>query len=72
MNLKKCWDYIFLLLLDYNACRNIESFLSDNNEVFKYMTNNKISKKSKINEFKNEYSYLINKFLLFTQIWSKI
>ena len=56
-----------MLLSDYNTlAEKIESFLSDNNEACKNITNNKIPKKSKINEFKNEYPHLINEFLLFT------
>ena len=58
--------YIFATFRLQRTCRKIESFLSDNNEACKYITNNKLPKKSKINEFKNEYSYLINEFLLFT------
>lgn len=58
--------YIFATFRLQRTCRKIESFLSDKNEACKYITNNKLPKKSKINEFKNEYSYLINEFLLFT------
>lgn len=48
------------------TCRKIESFLSDNSEACKYITNNELPKKSKINEFKNEYEYLIKEFLIYT------
>ena len=58
--------YIFATFRLQRTCRKIESFLSDNNEACKYITNNKLPKKSKINAFKNEYAYLINEFLLFT------
>ena len=58
--------YIFATFRLQRTCRKIESFLSDKNEACKYITNNTLPKKSKINEFKNEYSYLINEFLLFT------
>ena len=58
--------YVFATFRLQRTCRKIESFLSDNSEACKYITNNKLPKKSKINEFKNEYSYLINEFLLFT------
>lgn len=47
------------------TCRKIESFLSDNNEACEYITNNELPKKSKINEFKNEYEYLIKEFLIY-------
>ena len=58
--------YVFATFRLQRTCRKIESFLSDNSEACKYITNNKLPKKSKINEFKNEYYYLINEFLLFT------
>lgn len=58
--------YIFATFRLQRTCRKIESFLSDNNEACKYITNNNLPKKSKINEFKNEYAYLINEFLLYT------
>lgn len=58
--------YIFATFRLQRTCRKIESFLSDKNEACEYITNNTLPKKSKINEFKNEYSYLINEFLLFT------
>ena len=58
--------YIYATFRLQRTYRKIESILSDKNEACKYITNNKLPKKSKINEFKNEYSYLINEFLLFT------
>ena len=48
------------------TCRKIEDFLRDNSEACKYITNNKLPKKSQINKFKNEYAYLINEFLKYT------
>lgn len=47
------------------TCRKIESFLTDNNEACKYITNNKLPKKSQINDFKNDYEYLINEFFTY-------
>ena len=58
--------YVFATFRLQRSSRKIESFLSDNSEACKYITNNKLPKKSKINEFKNEYEYLINEFFLFT------
>ena len=58
--------YIFATFRLQRTCRKIESFLSDKNEACKYITNNTLPKKSKINELKNEYTYLINEFLLLT------
>ena len=57
---------VFATLRLQRTCRKIESFLSDNSEACKYITNNELPKKSKINEFKNEYEYLINEFLIYT------
>ena len=34
--------------------------------MIRYVTNNELPKKSKINEFKNEYKYLIKEFLIYT------
>jgi len=48
------------------TCRKIESFLSDNNGACEYITNNELPKKSKINDFKNDYEYLIKEFLIYT------
>lgn len=58
--------HVFATLRLQRTCRKIESFLSDNSEACKYITNNKLPKKSKINEFKNEYEYLINEFFIYT------
>lgn len=57
---------VFATLRLQRTCRKIESFLSDNNEACKYITNNELPKKSKINQFKNDYEYLINEFLIYT------
>ena len=65
--LKKCWDYFaFATLRLQRTCRKIEAFLSDNNEACKYITNNKLPKKSEINSFKNDYGYLIEDLLIYT------
>lgn len=58
--------HVFATLRLQRTCRKIESFLSDNNEACKYITNNELPKKSKINQFKNEYEYLINELLIYT------
>ena len=58
--------HVFATLRLQRTCRKIESFLSDNSEACKYITNNELPKKSKINEFKNDYDYLINEFLIYT------
>lgn len=58
--------HVFATLRLQRTCRKIELFLSDNNEACKYIINNELPKKSKINEFKNEYEYLINEFLIYT------
>ena len=58
--------HVFATLRLQRTCRKIESFLSDKNEACKYITNNELPKKSKINEFKNEYEYLIKEFLIYT------
>lgn len=58
--------HVFATFRLQRTCRKIESFLADNNEACKYITNNELPKKSKINEFKNEYGYLIKEFLIYT------
>ena len=58
--------YIFATYRLHRSCRNIESFLSDHSEACMYITNNKLPKKSHINDFKNKYEYLIEDFLAFT------
>ena len=58
--------HVFATFRLQRTCRKIESFLTDNNEACKYITNNELPKKSKINKFKNEYNYLIKEFLIYT------
>ena len=57
---------VFATLRLQRTCRKIQAFLSDNNETCKYITNNELPKKSKINQFKNDFEYLINEFLIYT------
>ena len=58
--------HTFATLRLQRSCRKIEAFLSDNSEACKYITNNKLPKKSQINSFKNDYGYLIEDFLAYT------
>ena len=58
--------HVFATFRLQRTCRKIESFLTDNNEACKYITNNELPKKSKINKFKNEQDYLIKEFLIYT------
>mgnify|MGYP006992173191 CR=1 FL=1 len=51
--------HVFATLRLQRTCRKIESFLSDNNEACKYITNNELPKKSKINAFKNEWQEIM-------------
>ena len=43
--------HVFATLRLQRTCRKIESFLNDNSEACKYISNNKLPKKSKFNEF---------------------
>ena len=58
--------YDFATFRGYRSCRKIEEFLDDKSKVCMYITNEKLPRKSKINQFKNDYAYLIKYFLNFT------
>ena len=58
--------YFFATFRGQRSCRKIEAFLDDKNKACMYITNEKLPRKSKINQFKNDYEYLINHFLKFT------
>ena len=58
--------YIFATFRGQRSCRRIADWLTDHSKACQYITNNKYPKKSKINQFKNECGYLIDKFLKFT------
>lgn len=58
--------YTFATFRGHRSCRKIEDFLDDKSKACMYITNEKLPRKSKINQFKNDYSYLINQFLKFT------
>ena len=58
--------YIFATFRGIRSCRKIEGFLDDKSKACEYITNGKLPRKSKINQFKNDYAYLINYFLKFT------
>ena len=48
------------------SCRSIEESFSADNKALMYICNNKYPKKSKINDFKNDYDYLIDEFFKYT------
>ena len=52
--------YAFATFRGHRSCRKIEGFLDDKSKACMYITNEKLPKKSKINQFKNDYSYLID------------
>ena len=58
--------YAFATFRGYRSCCKIEGFLDDKSKACMYITNEKLPRKSKINQFKNDYSYLIDQFLKFT------
>ena len=58
--------YAFATFRGYRSCRKIEEFLDDKSKACMYITNEKLPRKSKINQFKNDYAYLIKYFLKFT------
>ena len=58
--------YVFATFRGIRSCRKIEEFLDDKSKACMYITNEKLPRKSKINQFKNDYSYLIDQFLKFT------
>ena len=58
--------YVFATFRGHRSCRKIEAFLDDQSKACMYITNEKLPRKSKINQFKNEYAYLIEYFLKFT------
>ena len=58
--------YTFATFRGHRSCRKIESFLDDKSKACMYITNEKLPRKSKINQFKNNCSYLIDQFLKFT------
>ena len=63
----KCWHYIFLPLLEaLDLAVRLKDFLMIKAKPVSNITNGKLPRKSKINQFKNDYAYLINYFLKFT------
>lgn len=58
--------YVFATFQGQRTCRKIEAFLDDKSKACMYITNEKLPRKSKINQFKNDYAYLIKHFLKFT------
>ena len=58
--------YAFAIFRGYRSCRKIEEFLDDKSKACMYITNEKLPRKSKINQFKNDYEYLIKYFFKFT------
>ena len=58
--------YVFATFRGHRTCRGIEEFLDDKSKACGYITNEKLPRKSKINQFKNDYAYLIDQFLKFT------
>ena len=58
--------YVFATFRGIRSCRKIEEFLDDKSKACMYITNEKLPRKSKINQFKNDYAYLIDQFLKFT------
>ena len=58
--------YFFATFRGHRACRKIEEFLDDKSKACEYITNDKLPRKSKINQFKTDYDYLIKLFLKFT------
>ena len=58
--------YFFATFRGHRPCRKIEAFLDDKNKACMYITNEKLPRKSKINQFKNDYEYLIKHFLKYT------
>ena len=63
---------IFCSFRLHRSCRKMESFLDDKNEACIYITNNKFPRKSKINQFKNRYEYLIDECLKYTVEFSEL
>ena len=55
--------YVFATFRGHRSCRKIEGFLDDKSKACAYITNEKLPRKSKINDFKNDYDYLIKLFL---------
>ena len=58
--------YVFATFRGHRPCRDIEAFLDDKSKACRYITNEKLPRKSKINQFKNNYGYLIDQFFKFT------
>ena len=58
--------YAFATFRGYRSCRKIEEFLDDKSKACMYITNENLPRKSKINQFKNDYDYLIKYFFKFT------
>ena len=58
--------YVFATFRGKRSCRKIEEFLDDKVKACAYITNGKLPRKSKINDFKRDYEYLINEFLKYT------
>ena len=58
--------YVFATFRGIRPCRKIEKFLEDKSKACEYITNSKLPRKSKINQFKNDHEYLIKQFLKFT------
>ena len=58
--------YFFANFRGHRSCRKIEAFLDDKSKACMYITNEKLPRKSKINQFKNDYEYLIDQFFKFT------
>ena len=58
--------YTFATFRGYRSCRKIEEFLDEKSNACMYITNEKLPRKSKINQFKNDYAYLIKHFLKYT------
>ena len=51
--------FLLLFLEVKELVVKIEAFLDDKSKACEYITNQKLPRKSKINQFKNEYGYLI-------------
>ena len=58
--------YVFATFRGHRPCRKIEEFIDDKSKACMYITNEKLPRKSKINQFKNDYEYLIKYFLKYT------
>ena len=61
--------YAFATFRGYRSCRKIEEFLDEKSNACMYITNEKLPRKSKINQFKNDYAYLIKHFLKYTVLF---